>query len=144
MAQLIHRNGCLFSKVKEATTTAEVKELFDVVASEYWDTHYRFGFPTETKPKHLGETTSDILIVNAVAPLLFCFGKLHKEELYCDRSMQFLEETAAERNSIIRHFAQSGIEAENAMQTQAMLHLFNIYCKRKRCLECRLGHVLLR
>ena len=144
MAQLIHRNGCLFSKIKEATTTAEVKALFDVVASKYWETHYRFGFPTETTPKHLGNITTDILIVNVVAPLLFCFGKLHKEELYCDRSMKFLEETAAERNSVIRHFAQSGIEAENAMQTQAMLHLFNIYCKRKRCLECRLGHVLLR
>ena len=34
MAQLIHKNGCLFSKVREAKNTAEVKVLFNVTASE--------------------------------------------------------------------------------------------------------------
>ena len=144
MAQLIHKNGCLFSKIREAKNTAEVKALFDVAASEYWETHWRFGVPTESKPKHLGDTTADVLIINAVAPLLFCFGKLHKDESVCDTAMQFLEETEAEDNTIIRHFAQCSIKADNAMQTQALLHLYNMYCKRKRCLECRMGAVLLR
>ena len=144
MAQLVHKNGCLFSKIKAAKDTAEVKALFDVQASEYWNTHYRFGFPTESKPKHLGETTADVLIINAVVPLLFTYGKLHKDETYCDTAMQFLEETVAESNTIIRHFAQCDIKAENAMQTQALLHLYNMYCKRKCCLECRMGVVLLR
>ena len=144
MAQLIHKNGSLFSKIREAKTVAEVKALFDVAASAYWETHYRFDTPTETKPKHLGETTADVLIINAVVPLLFCYGKLHKDESYCDAAMQFLEATEAEDNAVIRHFAQCGIVVQNAMQTQALLHLFNIYCKRKRCLECRVGHVLLR
>ena len=144
MAQLIHKNGCLFSKIKAAKDTTEVKALFDVKASEYWETHYRFEVPTDSKPKHLGETTADVLIINAVVPLLFCYGKLHKDESYCDTAMQFLEDTEAEDNAIIRHYAQCGITAENAMQTQAMLHLYNMYCKRKRCLECRIGNVLLR
>ena len=143
MAQLIHKNGCLFSKIKAAKDTTEVKALFDVKASEYWETHYRFEVPTDSKPKHLGETTADVLIINAVVPLLFCYGKLHKDESYCDTAMQFLEDTEAEDNAIIRHYAQCGITAENAMQTQAMLHLYNMYCKRKRCLECRIGNVLL-
>ena len=149
MAQLIHKNGCLFSKIREAKNTAEVKVLFDVEASEYWETHYRFGVGlsyhgSRKTPKHLGETTADVLIINAVAPLLFCYGKLHKDESVCDNAMQFLEETEAEDNAIIRHFAQCGIKADNAMQTQALLHLYNMYCKRKRCLECRLGNVLLK
>ena len=144
MAQLIHKNGCLFSKIKAAKDTAEVKALFDVEASEYWVTHYRLGVSSEPKPKHLGEATADILIINAVTPLLFCYGKLHKEESHRDTAMQLLEETAAEDNAIIRHFAQSGIQADNAMQTQALLHLFNGYCKRKRCLECRIGNVLMK
>lgn len=144
MAQLIHQNGCLFSKIKAAKDTAEVRTLFDVAASAYWDTHWRFSVPTETKPKHLGETTADVLIINAVVPLLFTYGKLHKDESYCDTAMQFLEETPVESNCVIRHFAACGIEAENAMQSQALLHLFNMYCKRKRCLECRMGNVLMR
>ena len=144
MAQLIHKNGCLFSKIREAENVAEVKALLDVAASEYWETHYRFEVLTESKPKHLGETTADVLIINAVIPLLFTYGKLHKDETYCDTAMRFLEETEAEDNAIIRHFAQCGIEAENAMQTQALLNLFNLYCKRKRCLECRIGNVLMK
>ena len=144
MAQLIHKNGCLFSKIKVAKDTAEVKALFNVETSEYWKTHYRFDIPAELKPKHLGDTTADVLIINAVAPLLFCYGKLHKDESVCETAMQFLEDTEAEDNAIIRHYAQCGITVDNAMQSQALLHLYNMYCKRKRCLECRIGAVLLK
>ena len=161
MAQLIHKNGCLFSKIRDAKNTAEVKASFDVAASEYWETHWRFvglsyhgsrnddiRLPqcdsfTNPKTKHLGDTTADVLIINAVAPLLFCYGKLHKDESLCDTAMQFLEETEVEDNAIIRHFAQCSIKAENAMQSQALLHLYSYFCKRKRCLECRIGNVLL-
>ena len=144
MAQLIHKNGCMFSKIRAAKDTAEVKALFDVTTSEYWETHWRFGVATEPKPKHLGDATADVLIINAVTPLLFCYGKLHKDESVCDTAMQFLEDTEAEDNAIIRHYAQCGVKAENAMQTQALLHLYGMYCKRKRCLECRIGSVLMR
>ncbi len=144
MAQLIHKNGCLFSKIREAKDTAEVKALFDVAASEYWETHWRFDVPTESKLKHLGDATADILMINAVVPLLFCYGKLHKDESVGETAIQFLEETEAEDNAAIRHYVQCGIKVENAMQTQALLHLYNMYCKRKRCLECRIGAVLLR
>ncbi len=157
MAQLIHKNGCLFSKIKAAKDTSEVKALFDVAASEYWETHWRFEtrLPNPPDPlkrgnhgsrktaKHLGDATADILIINAVAPLLFCYGKLHKDDSYCETALQFLEDTEAEDNAIIRRYAQYGITAENAMQTQALLHLYSYFCKRKRCLECRIGNVLL-
>ncbi len=153
MAQLIHKNGCLFSKIKAAKDTAEVKALFDVAASGYWETHWRFekregmpqcDSPTRSQLKHLGDATADLLLINAVVPLLFCYGKLHKDESVCETAMQFLEETEAEDNAIIRHFAACGITAENAMQTQALLHLYSYFCKRKRCLECRIGNVLLK
>ena len=164
MAQLIHKNGCLFSKIREAKNGDEVKVLFDVEASVYWETHWRFNqrlpqcdSPTSQKsgavglsyhgsrktPKHLGDTTADVLIINAVAPLLFCYGKLHKNESVCETAIQFLEETEAEDNAIIRHYASCGITAQNAMQTQGLLHLYSYFCKRKRCIECRIGNVLL-
>ncbi len=148
MAQLIHKNGCLFSKTREAKSGDEVKALFDVKASEYWETHWRFNqlpqCDSRKTAKHLGDATANILIINAVAPLLFCYGKLHKDESVCETAMQFLEETEAEDNAIIRHFAQCGVKADNAMQTQALLHLYSYFCKRKRCLECRIGNVLMK
>ena len=176
MAQMIHKNGCLFSKIKAAKDTAEAKALFDVAASEYWEKHWRFDTrlsyhdchnenmrlpqcDSPTMPddgvvglsyhgsrkttKRLGTAAADILIINAVVPLLFCYGKLHKDESVCETAIQFLEETEAEDNAVIRHYAQCGVKAENAMQTQALLHLYSYFCKRKRCIECRIGNVLL-
>ena len=91
----------------------------------------------------MGDATADLLLINAVVPLSFCYGKLHKDESVCETAIQFLEDTEAEDNAIIRHFAACGVTAENAMQTQALLHLYSYFCKRKRCLECRIGNVLL-
>jgi len=143
LAQMIHQHGCLFSKIKEAGDVAEAKQLFDVKASAYWDTHYRFSVDGPARPKHLGEATADVLMINAVVPLLFCYGKFHKEESYCEKALHFLEDTESEDNSIIRSFASIGLTADNAMQTQALLHLYNMYCRRKRCLECSIGNNLL-
>ena len=169
MAQLIHKNGCLFSKIREAKNATEVKALFDVATSEYWETHWRFDkrLPQCDSPtgpndgivglsyhgsqnhgsrkttKRLGTSAADILIINAVVPLFFCYGKLHKDESVCETAIQFLEETEAEDNAIIRHYASCGITAQNAMQTQGLLHLYSYFCKRKRCIECRIGNVLL-
>ena len=155
LAQMIHKHGCLFSKIKTAETADEIKRIFDVKASDYWDTHYRFGIglsqcssPTmgnnPSKPKHVGEGTADVLIINAVVPLLFCYGQFHKDEALCEKALHFLEDLAAEDNTVIRHFHTIGIKADNAMQSQALLHLYNHYCRRKRCLECNIGNVLLR
>jgi hypothetical protein len=144
LAKMIHQNGCLFSKLKEAATVIEAKAMFDVTASEYWNTHFRFSVEGPSKPKHLGEGTADVLIINAFVPLLFCYGKFHKDETYCSKALRFLEEIDAEDNTVIRHFADRGMAPQNAMQSQALLHLYNLYCKRKRCLECSIGNILLK
>ena len=132
LAQMIHRQGPLFSKIKEAATTGEAKALFEVQASAYWDTHYRFSVMGPTHPKRLGDSTADVLMINAVVPLLFCYGRFHKDERYCEKALRFLEYTDAEDNAIVRHYADRGMPPGNAMQSQALLHLNRYYCKRKR------------
>lgn len=143
LAQMIHRHGSLFSKIKEADTINDIKALFDVQASAYWDTHFRFSIEGPSKPKHLGDGIADVLVINAVVPLLFCYGKFHKDERYCAKALRLLEGIAAEDNTITRHFADIGIRAHDAMQSQALLHLHSHYCRRKRCLECSIGNILL-
>ena len=143
LAQMVYQHGCLFSKIKSAETAGEIKALYNVKASTYWDTHYRLGFEGSAKPKHLGESIADVLIINAVVPLLFCYGKFHKDECCCVKAFRFLEEIDAEDNTVVRHFTALGMIADNAMQSQALLHLYNHYCRRKRCLECCIGNILL-
>ena len=61
-----------------------------------------------------------------------------------DKALKWLSEIKPESNSIIRQFNTSGITAENAMQTQALIQLKTNYCAKKQCLSCRFGHGLLK
>ena len=144
MAQMIHQHGCMFSKIREAKSTDEIKKSFMVSASPYWETHYRFEVPSEPKAKHLGESTADILMINVAVPILFCYGKLHKNDAYCEQAMNLLENIEAESNTITRHFTEAGIAPQNAMQSQAMIQLYSHHCKQKGCLECRIGNALMK
>ena len=143
LAQIIHQNGCLFSRIRETKNVIDAKKIFDVKASHYWDSHYRINAEGPVKTKHLGEGTANVLMINAVIPMLFCYGRFHKDQSYCEKALLFLDELDAEDNTITRHYHAIGMTAHNAMQSQALLHLYNHYCRPKRCLECRIGNFLL-
>ena len=61
----------------------------------------------------------------------------------CERALSFLEELPAEENSILEEWKEAGIEAESAFYSQALIQLRNEYCKKRRCLECRIGSRLV-
>ncbi len=144
IAQIVQRNGNLFSKIREAKDIDEVKALFDVQTSPYWETHYRFDCLSDKKVKHLGDAASDVLMINAVVPLLFCYGKVYDDQDICEKAIGYLEHLDSENNTVTRHFAACKMPSGNAMQSQAMLNLYNSYCRPRRCLECRIGNVLLK
>jgi hypothetical protein len=52
--------------------------------------------------------------------------------------MTYLENIEAEDNVIIRNFNGCGVVFQNAFQTQAALFMYKYYCRRRRCLECRI------
>jgi hypothetical protein len=59
------------------------------------------------RKKKLGTTMIDNIIINTVCPVLFAYGNYHKEEKYKLKALQWLEETAAESNSITKGFKNS-------------------------------------
>ncbi len=137
-AMLIHRRGAFFSDVRECRTLEELKALFDVKASGYWNTHYCFDKLSPDSPKIIGESATNILIENAVIPLLFCYARTYEDDELRERALTFFEELEPENNIIIRKFAERGVTVTNALQSQGLLHLFSNYCRKKRCLECRI------
>ena len=121
-----------------------VKDLFIVTAGEYWDTHYLFDTPSKFSKKTTGTGLVESIIINTVAPLLFYYGLYHGDADYKDKAITWLEETAAEVNTIISGFRQLGIIAQNAFESQALIELKSRYCDQKRCLDCAVGYHLLR
>ena len=143
LAKIITKNGNMFSKIRDADDIEEIKDLFDIELNSYWDNHFQFDKISKVeRRKILGKTAVDLIIINAIVPMLFYYGHTHSLESYKEKAMSFLEQIEAEDNLIIRNFQNSGVVLQNAFQTQAILYMYKYYCKRRRCLECRIYSVL--
>ncbi|MEO6719656.1 MAG: DUF2851 family protein [Ferruginibacter sp.] len=144
LAMLIHDSIHLFPVIKETALLKDIKKLLAVTANDYWHYHYTFEELTPFKRKNLGEQMINTILINTILPILFAYGHHHKEPIYKDRVLQWMEEIAAEKNSITNGYSLLGIQNKNAFDSQALIQLKHEYCDQKRCLECAVGGRLLR
>ena len=143
-AQLVCQSVHLFSKVLEIKTIEEFERLFSVEPSPYWLTHYLFDKESPKRSKKLGKTAIHLIIINTIVPFLFLYGNTRNEEAYKQTAFRLLEALKPEKNSIINGWRKLGMEPQSAYQTQALIHLKNEYCNRKKCLECSIGAAILK
>ena len=142
MASLVRSFDSLFSKLLTISNLESMRNLFNVEVNEYWDTHFIFGKPSVTMKKTMGSTAIDVLVINAVIPVLFCYGQHRDDENLKNRSVELLNEMEPEDNLVIRKFRKMGVNVQNAQQSQAPLHLYKCYCKKRKCLKCRVFSAL--
>ena len=143
LSALLHRSSHLFGNIVEHPDYDSLLRLFTIEATGYWRTHYRFGTSCISRDMRLGTSSIHSLLINAVAPCLFVYGRHHSNEQLSQQALQLMESIPPERNSIVSHWHSLGIEAHSAADTQALLQLYNQYCAHKRCLHCRIGHQVL-
>ena len=143
LAAMLSVTGGLFSRVVEATNIEQLKEVFEVTASQYWDDHYLFGKKSRKAVKSTGSLATTIFLINAVIPLIFVYGKSRDNNIIYERALAFLESLPAEDNSILKEWKEAGIVAESAFYSQALIQLRNEYCKKRKCLDCRIGSKLV-
>jgi hypothetical protein len=70
---------------------------------------------------------------------LFAYGKIRDLPEYSERALSFLDQIKAEDNSIIKEWSAAGVKAESALSSQALIQLRDRYCRKRRCLDCRVG-----
>ena len=145
ISKIIIKNGAMFSKIRDSNSIEEIIELFDVELDGYWNNHFQFDkISSSVKKKNLGKTAVELSMINSVVPMLFYYGKYHLSERHVEKAMSYLEQLEAEDNLIIRNFQKCGLMFQNAFQTQAALYMYKHYCRRRRCLECRIYCLLSR
>ena len=144
LAALMNKEVKLFSKLIEAKNTKAIHQLFEVEVSTYWQEHYQFDKPSKKVNSHLGGVMKNILLIIAVAHILFANGKYKDNENYCDKAVALLEQCEAESNAIITGWQKLSLSAANAYETQAMLQLKNEYCDKFNCLNCAIGTKILK
>lgn len=143
LASLIFKSSALLSKLVECEKLDNVQRLFSTNVSEYWLTHYVFGKESARKDKNLGKSSFFLLVINAFVPFMFIYGKSVGKPNLVDRAMQWLEEVPAESNHILTQWAEFGITAKCALESQALIQLSNNYCQKRKCLACRIGRQVM-
>ncbi|MCL2040745.1 MAG: DUF2851 family protein [Bacteroidales bacterium] len=144
LAEIVRNGGIRFSEILKVSDISQLKSMFQVKASPYWENHYRFGKPSPKREKNLGDDAINLLLINTIIPFIFVYGRVHRELSYCENAIRFFQQLPPEENVITRHWEQSGVKAANAMESQALIHLKQNYCAAKKCLQCRIGDYLLR
>lgn len=141
-AHLYGQGGRLFEKVMAATDLKQLYTVFKSSVSPYWNTHYVFGKPSRERQKTLSKSFIDLLVINTVLPLKFCYlrhlGKSTDTEI-----LQICTDIKAEQNAIVQGYEALGLPIKNAMESQALLQLYTKYCRVNRCLDCAIGSAIL-
>ncbi|SFV34365.1 DUF2851 family protein [Thermoflavifilum thermophilum] len=159
LAALMEQSVHLFSRWLEASTVEDLRSLLQVKLPDYWQQHYRFDVPVEQTFGHhdspsgrsltsaisaIGKDMMDHLILNAIAPLVWWYGKLRLRDDLQQKAMDWMQALPPEHNQIIRMWKQHAIPALHAADSQALYQLYQQYCLHRRCLTCAIGHHLLR
>ena len=143
LAGLLANSTGLFSCVLDAENISDLAGLFKPEASKYWNDHYVFGSESRGKPKKAGAQAEDIILINSVIPAIYSYGKARNTVSYTEKAARFLENIKAENNAVIKDWIKAGIKPDSALISQALLQLRNNYCRKRRCLECRIGFKLI-
>ena len=139
----LHQRIPLLDTLLSAASLTEMELLLRAGASEYWDSHYLFGKCSSPLPKQMGQQSVATLIINVIIPFLMALEKLEPGGNYGTMARKMMDQLRAESNQVILNWRRHGIRAENARESQALLQLFNVYCKQKRCLYCQIGIALM-
>jgi hypothetical protein len=132
----------LFSRVINLKTKEDYYELFNKGVTDFWMTHYTFAKISKISKKRLTKSFIDLIIINTIIPLKFCYaksqGKSVDEDLF-----QLIKQIKIEKNSVVSKFLDLKKIKKNALNSQALLQLKPQYCDKNKCLRCAVGNSLI-
>lgn len=143
LASLYAKKSGLFSEVVNAAQITDFYRLFEVEVSGFWENHFTFQKEHKPKKKPLTRNFIDLIIINTLIPIKFCYAKMQGEDRN-DEIFEMISGVKKEENQTIRKFdLLRPKSAVNALQSQALLQLKKNYCDLNKCLQCSLGVKLL-
>ncbi|HSZ71922.1 MAG TPA: DUF2851 family protein [Cytophagaceae bacterium] len=139
-AYLLYEKGRLMNWAVECSIDDLKEEEYSI--GEYWKTHYRLGKKCKS---HLvmNKHWNSLLLINALIPFRIAYKK-NTDNKEMAVFIGSYEEIAPEKNHVVKLFKSFNHQAFSARDSQAMLELYNNYCNYKKCLSCKIGHVILK
>ncbi|WP_340065303.1 DUF2851 family protein [Ascidiimonas aurantiaca] len=133
----------LFSLLLKAQSKKELYGIFDIGVCDYWKTHYTFGKRSGTTLKKMSSNFIDLLIINTIAPLKFCYARFNgRNDDHLMRKLLF--SIKPEKNRIVDHYEALSVPSGSAAESQSLLQLYHHYCTVNKCLDCAVGNHLIK
>ncbi|MBT8326807.1 MAG: DUF2851 family protein [Bacteroidia bacterium] len=142
IAALIYSVPNWTSTILSLSNMSELRKVFSFELSDYWTTHFTFKSASPPKSKKMSKQVTNHLLLNAIIPFVFLF-ETKKQNGNAEKALEHLLEIPSEKNKIIEQWKRAGINSQSAQNSQALLHLYKTYCKKKLCLNCNIGRKLL-
>ncbi|GAB4055742.1 DUF2851 family protein [Spirosoma litoris] len=143
-ARLVTHHASLFSLFVGTPDVERLLKALQIIPSDYWLTHYRFGKETDKGAPALGLTSAENIVINTAVPLLAAYAHHRDQPAYIDRAIELLEKLSAEKNHLTENWDTLGLGIRTAFDSQAAIELYNEFCALKKCLSCQIGAALLK
>jgi hypothetical protein len=144
LAHLMYKQTSLFHLLESKPGIESLRDFFDVQAHDYWHTHYRFDSPADDNPKPLGTVAFHTIVINTVVPFLFFMSRHAAKHELTEYALDLLASLPPEKNTKTNEFAKLGIKTQNALESQAQIHLYDLFCSKKACIHCSVAEHLLK
>lgn len=144
LCALISDFQVLLNMVVGLRDTAEIIELLRPNISLYWIQHYGFGKKGKRINGNLSLPSAQIVVINAVVPFLFVYGKQTGNDHFCTKALDILQCLPPEINHITNEWKSIGVEAVSAYDSQGLLGLKKELCDKRLCLNCAVGRHLMK
>ncbi|NMH88036.1 DUF2851 family protein [Flavivirga algicola] len=142
LASLYYEHQNLFSEILETNHLDHYYKLLKVSTSKFWETHYTFQKKSKLSKKVLTKPFMDLLLINTILPLKFCYAK-QKGEIINSDIIKIAVSITSEKNSIIDAFNNLKKVSKSALDSQALIQLKTAYCDKNKCLQCAVGNALI-
>lgn len=142
-ASFLNRYATSITDFLKVQPLKNLTKMFNVAPSEYWKIHYHFNSKTTSTKMNLGKNFINIILINSFFPFVFVYSKERLNNELSEWVLDMLEELPSEKNYIIKEWMKTGVEPQNSFQSQALLHLYENYCKPRFCLRCNIGTYIL-
>ena len=140
IASLYHREKINIATAAACDTINELRDKLQIQPSWYWQHRTQFGGTITIGTGDINNKQLDILIINTIIPILYCYGKHRKDVDMCNKAEDYLHILDSETNNITRRWSEQGIEIGCAADSQAFIQLNKSYCNKHRCHNCQFAY----
>lgn len=145
LAHFIQKCPSIMTSILNFKSIKEIGEKLNIFASQYWNQHSRFHVETKMdKQKKAGAFFIQNLIINGIIPLLFSYGKIKNDRVQTEKALNLLDMLLPEKNHIVTLWQRQGLKTCSAAETQGLIHATKNYCEPKNCLNCTIGHHIIK